>query len=198
MTAPPPLPSWANRPPAGAPAPGSPADQLLAAFVGPRWATYRRKFTPFFEDARFTPTWNWAAALLSPAWFLYRKLYIPFVFFAVAPSVGFSLLLGGELPTQQVPSPFPGGGQVTTLAPDASLVALGVFVSCAILAGGTANFLLFRRAMAALRVIGAGAPQPDAAAVTLLRRVGGTSWQAVGLGMLLIFALRLVAGTAGR
>ncbi len=193
----PPLPSWANRPTAGPPAPGSPADQLLAAFIGPRWETYRRKFTPFFEDPRFTPTWNWAAALLSPAWFLYRKLYIPFVFFAIAPGAAFTFLLGGELPTQQVPSPLPGGGQVTTLAPDASLVALGVIISSAILAGGTANFLLFRRAMAAVRVVGARSAQPDAAAA-LLRRVGGTSWQAVALGMFLMLVMRLLSGAGAR
>jgi hypothetical protein len=193
----PPLPSWATRREAGPPAPGSPADQLLAAFIGPRWPTYRRKFTPFFEDARFTPTWNWSAALLSPAWFLYRKLYVPFVFFAVAPSLGFGLLLGGELPTQQVQSPLPGGGQLTTLAPDASLVALGVLVSTAILAGGTANFLLFRRATAAVRVVGARTPQADVA-LALLRRVGGTSWQAVALGMLLMLVFRMIAGSAAR
>jgi hypothetical protein len=197
VTAPPSLPPWANRQVAGPPAPGSPADQFFAAFIGPRWPTYRRKFAPFFEDARFTPTWNWAAALLSPAWFLYRKLYVPFVFFAVAPNVAFTFLLGGDLPTQQVPSPFPGGGQVTTLTPDAALVALGVLLSSAILAGGTANFLLYRRAMAALRVVGTRGAQPEAA-LSLLRRVGGTSWQAVGLGLFLIFVLRILAGTAGR
>ena len=194
----PPLPPWAKRPAAGPPAPGSPADQLLAAFVGPRWATYRRKFTPFFEDARFTPTWNWAAALLSPFWFLYRKLYLPFVFFALAPGLAVSLLFGGELPVRQVPNPLPGGGgPVTTLTPDAALVALGVLVSVAILAGGTANFLLYRRAVAALRVIGTHAAQPDAAA-TLLRRVGGTSWQAVGLGVLVMVVLRLLATVGAR
>ena len=193
----PPLPSWANRPTPGPPAPGSPADQLLAAFVGPRWETYRRKFTPFFEDARFTPTWNWAAALLSPAWFLYRKLYVPFVFFAIAPSLAFSLLLGDQVPTQQVQSPFPGGGQVATLAPAAMLVALGVLISTAILAGGTANFLLFRRAMAAVRVVGSRAPQADAAQ-TLLRRVGGTSWQAVVLGVAVMIVLRTLASASAR
>lgn len=170
---------------------------LLAAFIGPRWETYRRKFGPFFDDARFTPTWNWAAALLSPAWFLYRKLYVPFVFFAVAPSVAFTFLLGGEVPTQQVPSPIAGGAPVTTLTPDASLVALGVFVSTAILAGGSANYLLFRRAMAALRVVGARTPQPDAAR-SLLSRVGGVSWQAVGLGLFLMFVLRVLASAGAR
>jgi hypothetical protein len=66
------------------PAPDSPLDRQYAAFVGPRWATYRRKFAPFFEDARFQPTWNWAAALCTlfgPLWFLYRKLYVPAIAF---------------------------------------------------------------------------------------------------------------------
>ncbi len=193
----PPLPPWANKPTPGPPAPGSPTDQLLEAFVGPRWPTYRRKFAPFFEDPRFTPTWNWAAALLSPGWFLYRKLYVPFVFFAVAPSVAFTLLLGGELPTRQVPNPI-GGGQVTTLTEGASLVALGVVLSSAILAGGTANFLLFRRAMAALRVIGARTQRQPDAALAILRQVGGTSWRAVGFGMLLMFVLRLLSAAAPR
>lgn len=193
----PPLPPWAQRPAAGPPAPGSPADQMLEAFVGQRWPTYRRKFAPFFEDPRFTPTWNWAAALLSPAWFLYRKLYLPFVFFAVAPGVAFTALLGGELRTQQVPNPLPGGEPITALAPEASLVFLGVLLSSAILAGGTANFLLFRRAMAAIRVVGARTPEPGAAQA-LLRRVGGTSWQAVGYGLLLMFALRALSLATAR
>jgi hypothetical protein len=193
----PPLPSWATKSAPGAPAPGSPADQQLGAFIGPRWPTYRRKFRPFFEDARFTPTWNWAAALLSPAWFLYRKLYVPFALFAMLPSLAFALLWrSGELPVREVPSPFPGGGTVPTLTRDAMLLAAGVFVSVSILAGGTANFLLFRRASAAVRVIGARTPGGDAA-LALLRKVGGTSWAAVGIGLAVMFLFRLAAaGTA--
>jgi hypothetical protein len=191
----PPLPSWATRQAGGPPAPGSPADLQLAAFVGPRWATYRRKFRPFFDDARFTPTWNWAAALLFPAvpvWFLYRKLYLPFAFFTMLPTLAFGLLWrSGELPVREVPSPIAGGRPLTTLTPDALLLALGVLVSTAILAGGTANFLLYRRAITAVRVIAARAPGGDAATV-LLRKVGGTSWQAVGVGLTALFLLRLL------
>ena len=199
MTTPtPPLPSWANKPQPGAPAPGSPADLQLGAFIGPRWPTYRRKFRPFFEDGRFTPTWNWAAALLSPAWFLYRKLYLPFALFAMLPSLAFGLLWrSGELPVQDMPSPFPGGGTVATLTPDASLLAAGVLLSVSILAGGTANFLLFRRAMTAMRVVGARVPCGDPA-LTLLRKVGGTSWAAVGIGLFVMLLFRLAAGGAVR
>jgi hypothetical protein len=194
----PPLPSWANKTTPGAPAPGSPADLQLGAFIGPRWPIYRRKFRPFFEDARFTPTWNWAAALLSPAWFLYRKLYVPFALFAMLPSLAFGLLWqSGELPVREVPSPFPGGGTVVTLTQDATLLAAGVLVSVSILAGGTANFLLFRRASAAVRVIGARAPGGDTA-LALLRKVGGTSWAAVGIGLAVMLLFRLAAAGAGR
>lgn len=194
----PPLPSWATRQAGGAPAPGSPADQQLAAFVGPRWETYRRKFRPFFDDARFTPTWNWAAALLSPAWFLYRKLYLPFALFAMLPSLAFGLLWrSGELPVREVPSPIAGGTPLVTLTPDAAILAVGVLVSTAILAGGTANFLLYRRAVTAVRVIGARTPGTDAA-LALLRKVGGTSWSSVGLGLLFLVLLRLLAAGAAR
>ena len=194
----PPLPSWANKTAPGAPAPGSPADLQLGAFIGPRWPTYRRKFRPFFEDARFTPTWNWAAALLSPAWFLYRKLYLPFALFSILPSLAFGLLWqSGDLPVREMPSPLPGGGTVVTLTPDALKVAAGVLVSVAILAGGTANYLLYRRAAAAMRVVGARVPGGEPA-ITLLRRVGGTSWAAVGIGLLVMFVFRLAAAGAGR
>ena len=191
----PPLPSWASRPTRGAPAPGSPTEQQLAAFIGPRWGTYRRKFQPFFEDPTFVPTWNWAAALSAPLplWFLYRKLYVPFVFFLVAPTVAFGLLWGStEVPTQTVPSPIAGMAPVTTFAAEPTLLLLGIVVSLAILAGGTANFLLFRRAQAAIRVVVPRSPSADAA-LPLLGRVGGVSWRAVGVGVLVMVLLRVAA-----
>ncbi len=193
----PPLPSWASRPTRGGPAPGSPSDQQLAAFVGPRWATYRRKFQPFFDDPSFVPTWNWAAALLSPMWFLYRKLYVPFAFFLLAPSIVFGLLWGGEVPpTQVVPNPFPGGPPVTTLAPEPTLLLAGIFLSLGILAGGTANYLLFRRAQAAIRVVVPRSPSADEA-LPLLGRVGGVSWRAVGLGFLVVALMSVVRVVSG-
>ena len=187
MTAPPPLPSWANRPAAGAPAPGSPADQLLAAFIGPRWATYRRKFRPFFDDARFTPTWNWAAALSpllgGPFWFVYRKLYVPALAFWLLPSIAMGLLWQGQsVPMQEVLSP-----TRSARAQEFLLMVAGVQLSTMILAGGTANFLLFRRAQAALRVVTARAGAGDAA-LTLLGRVGRVNRG----GVLIVVALTAV------
>ena len=192
----PPLPSWATKAQPGAPAPGSPADLQLGAFIGPRWTTYRRKFRPFFEDGRFTPTWNWAAALLVPGlpvWFLYRKLYLPFVLFTILPTVAFGLLWqSGELPVREAPNPFVVGGTMLTLTPDGAVVVLAILLSVAILAGGTANFLLFRRAMTAVRVVGSRMPGGDAA-LALLRKVGGTSWAAVGIGLVVMLLFRLAA-----
>ena len=195
----PPLPSWASRPTRGAPAPGSPTEQQLAAFIGPRWGTYRRKFQPFFEDPTFVPTWNWAAALCAPLplWFLYRKLYVPFVFFLLAPSVAWGLLWGSpDVPTQTVPNPVAGGPPITALAPDAALLIGGIFLSLAILAGGTANYLLFRRAQAAIRVVVPRSPSADAA-LPLLGRVGGVSWRAVGVGVLILVLMQAVFRLGG-
>ncbi len=196
MTTPPPThtPSWARQA-GGAPEPGSALDEQFAAFIGPRWPRYRRKFGPFFDEPRFQPTWNWAAALFVGGWFLYRKLYVPFVFFAIVPSIAFTLLLGDAPQLQTVPNPrTPGGPPLTTLTPDAALLFLGVYISTVILAGGTANYLLFRRATAAIHLLAPRAP--DAASrIPLLRRVGGVSWMsvAVGFGIILLFQL-LAAG----
>ena len=197
MTGPtPPGAPWA-RAQGGPPAPGSPLDEQLAAFVGPRWNVYRRKFAPFFDDARFQPTWNWAAALLSPGWFLYRKLYVPFVFFAFVPTVAFGLLWGDRPPAQPLPTP---GAPIPEELRDAMVLMLGVYLSTSILAGGTANFLLFRRATAALALL-APREADQGARLAVLRRVGGVSWAsvAVGIGVLLVLqaVLGAAAGSAG-
>lgn len=193
----PPLPSWATRPSRGSPAPGSVNDQQLEAFIGPRWPAYRRKFGPFFEDPHFVPTWNWAAALLPPMWFLYRKLYVPFVFFFLLPGVAFGLLWGGEPPTHLVAGVLPGRPPLPVLTDDAALLLAGVLLSNAILAGGTANFLLFRRAQAAIRVIVPRSPSADAA-LPLLQRVGGVSWRAVAIGLVAILLLQAAAQLGAR
>lgn len=179
MTSPPPAP-W-QRPAPGAPAPDAPLDRQFATFIGARWPSYRRKFTPFFEDARFQPTWNWAAALFSPLWFLYRKLYIPFVFFWIAPGIVFGLLWRGEPP--QAAELATNGG----IADDARILFLGVQLSAMILAGGTANFLLFRRAQAAIRLLGAMPATGNDHATPLLARVGGTNRVAVIVVLALMF-----------
>lgn len=173
------LPPWATaKPAAGVPAPDSPLDRQFAAFVGPRWATYRRKFAPFFDDPRFQPTWNWAAALCTlfgPLWFLYRKLYVPAIAFWMLPSIGLSLLWrGGPITMQDIAS-----------NTDLQLLITGVQLSTVILAGGTANFLLFRRAQAAIRLVQArGANEQQAQA--LLGRVGRVNPVAVIGGLVLM------------
>jgi hypothetical protein len=177
-----PLPRWATaRQTDGSPSPGSPLDRQFAAFVGPRWATYRRKFTPFFADARFQPTWNWAAALSSlfgPVWFLYRKLYIPAIVFWLLPNIALGLLWrGGAIRPEEMFDLNSPVGQ------DFRLVAAGVVMSMVILAGGTANFLLFRRARAAIQLVstrGAGEEQ----ALSLLARLGRVSITALVIGLL--------------
>ena len=146
------------------------------------------------------PTWNWAAALLFPllpVWFLYRKLYVPFVFFLLAPTVAFGLLWGSaDVPTQVMPNPIAGGPPLTALAPEPTLLIGGILISLSILAGGTANFLLFRRAQAAIRVVVPRSPNADAA-LPVLGRVGGVSWRAVGLGVLAMLLMQVVRQLAG-
>lgn len=198
MTVPPPLPSWASpKTVGGPPAPDSPLDRQYAAFVGARWPVYRRKFAPFFADQRFQPTWNWAAALFSPFWYLYRKLYLPFVFFAMVPGIVFGMLWGDQSPMRQLPNPArPDGPPLAALTEDAALVMLGVVLSAAVLSGGTANYLLFRRASAAIRVVAPRAPDPEGG-LTLLRRIGGTSWRSVVIGLAVLLFLQLLGGRAG-
>ena len=176
--------------------PGSPLDQQLAAFIGPQWERYRRKFAPFYDDGRFQPTWNWGAALFMGGWFLYRKLYVPFVFFAIIPQIAFTLLWGDAPLTQTVPNPKAGGPPLTVLTREAALVFLGVYLSTIILAGGTANFLLFRRAMAAMQLVAPRAPDP-ATQLSLLRRVGGVSWVSVAVGFGIIFFIQVLSSMAG-
>jgi hypothetical protein len=159
------------------PTPGTPADRQWAAFIGPRWPTYRRKFVPFFDEARFTPTWNWAAALFTPMWFLYRKLYLPFVVFFFLPTVVFQFLWREDVP-QTVLRP---GDPL----PPWFMLQFGVQLSAMILAGGTANYLLFRRGSAALRVLADRGAPPDQT-LPLLGRVGGTNRGAVAFMIALI------------
>ena len=189
----PPATPWG--PPSPVPAPGSTADQQWAAFIGPRWPTYRRKFTPFFEDGRFTPTWNWPAALFAPLWFLYRKLYLPFVFFWLAPGMVFRLMWRGDPATVPTTVPARPGAPLD----DAALMLVGAQLAVMFLAGGTANYLLFRRGHAAVRLLTERGASTEGA-IPLLARVGGTNRTAaaVVLGLLLAGLVALTRqGAAG-
>lgn len=183
---PPPLPPWAAQPTSTVPAPDSPLDRQFAAFIGRRWPTYRRKFAPFFEDDRFQPTWNWAAALATPfgpLWFIYRRLYVPAVLFWILPSLGLGLLWNGEKVT------FQDIASGTAVGRDFQLVMFGILLSIMVLAGGTANYLLYRRARAAIRLAGERGDRDMTLA--LLHRLGRANW----IGVLVVFALMLLASS---
>jgi hypothetical protein len=181
MTAPeePGLPSWARRP---ATADGL-SDEFLASYIGPRWeSVYRRKLAPFREDPAFVPTWNWAAALFSPAWFVYRKLYLAF---AVALLV--NTMVVSPLVEWAAGPILPAPGQTMSEADQRRLATIlfGMQLATAIASGGIANWLIFRRARAAARLLeqqALGAEERRA----LLQRIGG-----VNRGMTLFFLVLL-------
>ncbi len=155
----------------------------LAAFIGPRWEdTYERKLRPFITDPAFVPTWNWAAALLSPFWFLYRKLYLWFAVFYLVPGAVMRWLVPTDRPLTPDTMFLPENQQLLVMT-------VAMFVSSSIAAGGTGNWLLFRRARTAIRVIGMQ-PMPTDAAFELLKRVGGTNrtitFLFLGLSMVLL------------
>jgi len=144
-------------------------EERLGVFIGPRWErSYRRKLAVFVEDPSFVPTWNWSAFLATPFWFLYRKMYLWFAVFFFLPGFVLKWLV-------------PSAATMTTpdelMKPEnqqALLVMLAVQLSTHLAAAGLANWLLFRRARTAIRVIGLQ-PMSSGDALQLLRRVGGTS-----------------------
>ena len=186
----PPLPSWAAPKPSGPPAPGSTLDQQYETFIGPRWETYRRKFAPFFDEPRFQPTWNWSAALFSPVWFLYRKLYLPFVFFWLAPGLVLGIIWKGEPPKAADVTANP------QLVQDFRLVFLGVQLSAMVLAGGTANYLLFRRARAAIGLAEQRAPDRDTLQL-ILTRLGNVNRTGVAVVLVMMGVAALVMAFNG-
>lgn len=175
-----PLPPWARRGAAGAPF----TEAQLARFIGPAWERrYRRKLAPFLEDPRFVPTWNWAAAVCMPAWFLYRKLYVAFGLFFFLPGVVVRLVTGSDVPTtlQELQKP----EHEYFL-----LMNAGVYLSSVIAAGGIGNWLLFRRAHAAVALLAAQAV-PGEEAARLLDRWGGVNRSGTALFVALSVVLTL-------
>lgn len=191
------LPTWARTRPGGAPVPGSARDRQFAAFVGPRWETYRRKFAPFFDDPTFQPTWNWAAALSSllgplvgPFWFFYRKLYLVGVVIWMLPSMLLSLLWRGDQITLELVQ-----GN-SPAADDIRLLAVGVLLSTTVLAGGVANFLLFRRGQAAIRLVESQAASAEQG-LPLLARVGRVNVIAAMVGGIALAVMNLAVYAGG-
>ncbi len=164
-----------------------PSDAEMAAFIGPKWEkVYRRKMAPFVEDASFVPTWNWSAALaFPPAWFLYRKLYLPFAFFFLMPGIAFRVLTGTDKPLTMAAMQQPENEWLLVMN-------AAVFVSTMLASGGTANWLLYRRARAANQLV-IQQRVPPAEAERWLRRVGGVNRLATSLFVALSLMLAVAA-----
>ena len=176
------LPRWAKKASNSA----SLIETRLAAFIGPRWeSSYRAKLARFTEDPSFTPTWNWAAAFGSPFWFIYRKLYVAFAAFVLIPGFALRYVTNSTdvLTLQNASSPE--GQQLAAMF-------LAISASSIIAAGGTANWLLFRKARAVTAVVTLQ-QLPEEAAIAVLRRVGGVNL----LPAILFLVLTLVINLAG-
>jgi hypothetical protein len=176
------LPRWAMKGAKATPL----LDSRLAAFIGPRWeSSYRAKLARFVADPAFTPTWNWAAALGSPFWFLYRKLYLAFAAFYLAPTIALPFLTGSTEQLTMQNAQTPEGRQF-------AMMGLAVILSTMIAAGGTANWLLFRRARAATIVVTAQ-QLPEDAALSFLQRIGGVNLMPAVLFLVLSLVFGLSA-----
>ena len=165
------LPAWARRRTLADPL----SEERMAAFIGPRWPTYQKKFAPFHEDPAFVPTWNWSAAVFQSAWFLYRKLYLAAFGFMLIPGFVFRVLTGsdGQLTMAELQKP-----ENEPLM----LMQIAVGLSAIIAAGGVGNWLLFRRARAAVR-LAAAQELSEVETIPWLIRVGGTNRMGVALAM---------------
>lgn len=180
------LPRWATKRAGTTPF----SDERMAAYVGPRWeSTYRAKLARFIEDPSFTPTWNWAAAVGSPFWFLYRKLYMAFLAFLILPNMLFGFVM-------RDPDPAVLKNPESPEAMTYIMMWGAVALSAAIAAGGTANWLLFRRARAATMVV-TMQQVPEDVALARLARLGGTSMRPVVLFLLFSFLFAAITASAG-
>jgi hypothetical protein len=175
------LPSWARRP-AGT---RELSDEKMATFIGPRWEpTYRRKLAPFLEDPAFVPTWNWSAFLCGALWFLYRKLYLAFATFILVPMFAFPLLTGSNVQLTGSNALDPENRWLLGMT-------LAVNFSVMLAAGGAANWFLFRRARAAIRLVSLQG-MPDAESIRLLARIGGVNRG----GVLFMLAILMMSSLA--
>jgi hypothetical protein len=150
--------------------PAPPTDQQLAAYIGPKWESrYRRKFERFRSDprGRFRPSWNWYAALF-PAWFFLHRLYGVFaVLFACALAAGLvtgpGLIFGFAFTYVFF---FPAGlawlAYHVVYSPSiGSIALLMVALALTVTQGVIADWLLYRKALAAAATI----PVPEATPV---------------------------------
>lgn len=160
--------------PAAAPG-ATPSDSLqaYAAFVGPRFPVYRRKW---HLDLKSTPvsanTWNWAAFLFGAFWMLYRRMYVVAALW-IAAMIVISFIEG------------------LVQVSDALSLGINIGISCA--SGSIGNHLYLRHANRIIGTISTRHAAPGPALQAELAASGGTRWLAVVIGIALFV---LVSGAA--
>lgn len=179
------LPAWARKKSTSA---DPMSDDRLEAFIGPRWPTYQRKFAQFREDPTFVPTWNWSAAIFQAAWFLYRKLYLAAFGFILIPGMIFRLMTGSDTQLTLAELQKPENESLM-------LMQIAIGLSTIIASGGISNWLLFRRARAAMQLVTIQEIPVDET-LPWLSRVGGINRMGVVLAVA-VFLMSTYAALAG-
>lgn len=161
-----------------APPPAAPAEELLAAYVGPRWDSYYRARFAARDAARGwrrLASWNWAAALV-PFWLAYRRrvdLQMGWAVLFVLVELGVIRLFNQDM-RQGLHDPL--GPFLITYA----------FIGA--LQGFSGNGAVYREARLAIRHADAGGLGP-AQATEVVRQRGGVS----GTGPLVCLLLLVLA-----
>ena len=165
-----------------------PTEEELRAFIGPRSERYWRRWSWAIQNRRRAGGF-WPPFLFNFVWFLYRRMYRE-VWVPLALLVGVGLAQGmveGLIEVQRG-TPF-----TTPMMLDRLInICLGLATSWI---GSNLYLRKFRKAVIAARQAGAN---PDAT-LEILRRSGGTSTLAAGLGVVVAIALFVlgVAANAG-
>lgn len=136
--------------------------QAYAAFVGPRFPAYRRKWRLDLATASAN-SWHWPAFLLGAFWMLYRRMY------ATA-----ALWVGGLILISILETVFEVSDNVSMILTIAASAA----------AGAAGSPLYLRHTQRMIARVGALHPDDTAAMHAALAARGGTSWPAVVLGLL--------------
>ena len=157
----------------------APADDLMAAYVGPRYAEY---YAPIFErfERGSSASWNWPAFFVTAFWLLYRKMWaMTLVYWFVFPIV-LAVFAGAVAATQSEPL--------------AAMIAFnGIYYGLYLIIGFAivpifANRLYFRQAKKKIEKIRARSSSEQQTALDVAR-AGGTSSVIVVIVPIILIAL---------
>ena len=162
----------------------APADDLMAAFVGPRYETfYADKFANFERGA--SASWNWPAFFLTAFWLLYRKMW--------AYGLSYWFLLPMVLAMV--------AGIVAALMSDAgsaliafNLIYYGAYsIISLVIVPVYANRLYYRHAQKKLARAAIRFPSPDQQALELARTGGTSNVVLIILPIILVALIGMIA-----